>query len=196
MIDKINDLLIKKYLSYCRQLNSFDKERVEYALTIILDEMEKIITIFFIFILIGRVKMFLLSFIVLMSLRIFIGGVHFSTRSKCFFFSLLFFLVTVLMSEKIIIDRYIGLFIGLIAIVNIVLYAPLPSKHRILVEERRKKHLRKCALVEMIGWMFCYILIMREISNVIIWTVLMQQLEIVIYRFVRNRKERKTNDNN
>ena len=193
MIGKINNWLIKKYLNQRSELGEFDKERIEYALGILINESEKILAIVIIFIMICRVEMFLISFVVLMSLRIFIGGLHFSTRSGCFVFSTLFFVTTVFLSEFFYINKLVGLIIGCLACINISSCAPLASKHRILVTERGRKTLRKQSMVMLTIWLVCYMVLRKMVANVIIWTVIMQQMELLYYK-CKKRKDKKKND--
>lgn len=190
MIDEINIWLIRKYLSGCSQLSEFDKERIKYALSVILDEIEKVIGVLFVFILLGRLQMFFMSFVVLMSLRVFIGGIHFQKRYQCFLFTLSFFLISVFMSEIFIIYKTAGFIICCLGLTNIVLCAPLPSKHRILVSERREKRLRNRAMFIMAIWMICYIWSNKIVANLILWTVIVQQLEILYYIIFNRRKKR------
>jgi len=188
MIDKINIWLIKKCLARRSQLDDFEKEKVEYALSVLFNETEKLIGIIFVFLIIGRVKMFLVSFIVLMSLRIFIGGFHFSKRYQCFLFTLLFFMVTVFLSEIFIVDKALGIGLFCLGFMNIVLCAPLPSKHRILVSERGKKRLRNQSKIVILMWIICYIFIFDMLANIILWTVMVQQIEILYSKITHGRK--------
>ena len=188
MIDKINTWLIRRYLSVRNELSVFEKEKVEYALSILLNEIEKVIGVLSVFIFTGKVKMFLLSFVVLMSLRIFIGGLHFNKRYQCFLFTLLFFLVTVLLSEVFIIDKAMGCLVFCFSLINIVLCAPLPSRHRVLVSEGGKKRLRNMTILILSMWMICYIFLNGISANIILWTIIVQQLEILYYKFIYGRK--------
>lgn len=190
MIDRINTWLIRRFLSVCTKLSEFEKGKVEYALSILLDEAEKLMGILVVFIFSGRVKMFCVSLVVLMSLRIFIGGLHFGKRYQCFLFTLSFFMVTVLLSEAFIIGKAMGLLVLCLCLINIVLCAPLPSKHRILVSERGKKRLRNRAVIAMLMWMICYILCDGILANIMLWTAIMQQLEILYFQIIYRRNLR------
>ena len=181
----INIWIIKKYISKCQKLDNFDKERIVYALNIILSETEKFIGIILIFSVWGKLASLMISFVVLMSLRIFIGGLHFLKSYQCFVFTLIFFCLSVIMSEFIIVNKAIGFILCCLALVNIVLCAPLQSKHRALVSERGNERLRNGAVIIMIIWMICYIIFNRSISNLILWTIVMQQLEILYYKYFR-----------
>ncbi len=183
MIDKFNRWLTTRYIDSCSELSDFDKDRIEYALMVLLDETEKILGILIIFAMLNKMNDFLLSFIVLMSLRIFIGGIHFSTRARCFTFTLCFFLSIVYISDIIMVDKLIGIPVCGVALLNIVLCAPLSSKHRILVTERGKKNLKRAAIIVMAMWTVGYILLNVKTANIILWTVIMQQLEILYYKF-------------
>lgn len=190
MIDKVNNIIIKKYISSCGEANDFDKERIEYALKILLNESEKILGILVFFICIGQAKAFLISFVVLMSMRIFIGGIHFTTRLRCFSFTTLFFMMVIYMSGYFVLYRVVGVVVGCVAFVNVILFAPLKSKHRILVTEGRRKHLRKCALVAVVIWLVFYSVLEENVANLIIWTVIMQQIELLYGAYLERRGTR------
>ena len=190
MIEVINTWLIRKYLRSCSRLSEFDKERIKYALSVILDEIEKVIGVLFVFKLLGRLQMFFVSFVVLMSLRVFVGGIHFEKRYQCFMFTLSFFLISVFMSEIFIIYKTAGFIICCLGLMNIVLCVPLPSKHRILVSERREKRLRNRAMLVMSIWTICYIWSNTIVANLILWTVIVQQHEILYYKMFKQEEKR------
>ena len=190
MIDKVNNIIIKKYISSCGETNDFNRERIEYALKILLNEGEKIFGILVFFICMGLAKAFALSFVVLMSMRIFIGGIHFTTRLKCFSFTTLFFMIVIHMSEYFVLCKVVGVVVGCVAFVNIILFAPLKSKHRILVTEGRRIHLRKCALVALVIWLIFYSALEDNEANLIMWTVVMQQTELLYGAYLERRGTR------
>lgn len=195
MVDRFNNWLIKKYLNSCGSLDEFDKERIAYSMNILLNEFEKIVLIMLLFASVGKLELFIFSFIVLMSLRIFIGGIHFSTRCGCFIFTSIFFITVMVLSNYVIIGTcIIKLIIFGVAIMSIVLFAPLPSKHRMLVLEGRKYRLKRYSVFVMIIWAMLSLLVMRKLANVVIWTVIMQQLEILYYEIFIRRKETKKHE--
>ena len=190
MIDKVNNIIIKKYISSCDEINDFDRERIEYALKILLNESEKIFGVLVFFICMGKAKAFAFSFVVLMSMRIFIGGIHFTTRWRCFSFTTLFFMIVIHMSEYFVLCKVVGVVVGCVAFVNVILFAPLKSKHRILVTEGRRIHLRKCALVVLVIWLIFYSASEDNVANLIMWTVVMQQTELLYGAYLERRGTR------
>lgn len=193
MVDKFNNWLVERYLRSCDLLSEFDRERIEYSMKMLLNETEKIGILTILFWLAGKLNIFILAFIVLMSLRIFVGGMHFSTRARCFLFTLLFFSLIVVLSNIVFINRVIGLLICGLALLNIVLCAPLSSRHRILVLERGKDKLKKCAVITLLIWTVLSATLNEKLSNVIVWTVTMQQFEILYYK-ICIRKENEHED--
>ena len=172
-------------------LSEFDKERIRYSMNMLLNEAEKIVVLVLQFGVVGQLDMFVLSFMVLMSLRAFVGGMHFTKRWQCFLFTLLFFVVVIVSSKIVLINQVTRLLIGGLALINIVFCAPLPSRHRILVLERGRDILRKRAVITMFIWIVVSVMLSEKLSNVIVWTITMQQFEILYYQIIFKRKEEK-----
>lgn len=191
MIDKINNWIIKRYINNCGDISDYDKVRISYSLDLVLGEGEKLMLLMLFFMLFEKTFFLMLALSVLMSLRIYIGGIHFSTRFRCFSFTLFFFICVYFFSSLIYVNKIIGLMICGVALVNICLCAPLASKHRILVSEKGKIKLKKRAMIVMIVWLVVYIMSSVGVSNIIIWTVTIQQLEILYYKMNLLRKDEK-----
>lgn len=189
MVDRFNEWLIKKYLRSCSMLSEFDKERIKYSMNLLLNEGEKIMALVLLFGVIGQLKTFIFSFVVLMSIRAFVGGIHFSTRCRCFSFTLLFFMMVMFLSNFIIINQQTKLVISGLSLINTMLCAPLPSKHRVLVLERGRDILRKRSVIMVLIWIVVSVMLSEKLSNVIVWTVVLQQMELLYYKIFLSRKE-------
>jgi len=195
MVDRFNDWLIRSYLSSCGILSEFDKERIKYSMNLLLNEAEKIMLLILLFGVTGQLKVFIFSFAVLMSIRAFVGGIHLSTRCRCFSFTLLFFSTAMVLSNFVLINPQIKLVVCGLSLINTMLCAPLPSKHRVLVLERGRDILRKRSVTMVLIWIVASVMLGEKLSNVIVWTIAMQQMELLYYKIFLSRKEEMSHEN-
>lgn len=185
-MDKWNAQIAKLYVNMVKERNDYNVmqcEKMSYALTVILSEMEKLLALLIIAVFLDATSVFLLSVMVVISLRITMGGMHRKTFWGCFFFSLCFFLSVIEFTRNISVEWNlinVALYLGCLVIV--IFRAPLLSTtHPNLIKRRRKK-LKIYSFCVVTWWMLIAIILPDQSAwkNCIEWTILLHILEIYI----------------
>lgn len=106
-------------------------------------------------------------------LRIWVGGLHFNSYSKCSYISLVSFLILGLLSKYIYLNQIISIVIFSFALIIIVIYAPVEHKNRLLKNSNKIKY-KLIALFILIVLFITHVIISNIIiSNSIIYGVLL-----------------------
>ena len=112
-------------------LNKPDElEEIQYALTTILNELFKIIILIVLFSVIGSLKYLLFSMVILLSIRLFSGGLHAKSLLGCLIWTTLFFTLTSIIAPLLPrFNPYIYYILGLINLAVVIGYfCPTPRK--------------------------------------------------------------------
>ncbi|MBM7872086.1 accessory gene regulator B [Clostridium pascui] len=184
----INELAYKM-TSYIKKnsdiKNTDDLEKINYSLQAIFNELFKTAILLLLFLILGRVNYFLLSVMILFSIRIFSGGYHCNTTIKCLLWSTLLFLVTCLIGPilpKINISIYY--IAGLLSIFIVALKSPYPNKKRPIKNKRRKCNLKIISTFFTIFWLYILLFYIKDISylNCGFITIVLQVIQLIQIR--------------
>lgn len=184
-MDKWNTRIARKYVVFANQQKDYSVEQCErmlYALNVILSEMEKMIALCLIALIFGVFNYFLLAVVVVLSLRVTMGGMHRKTFWGCFLFSLCFFSSVIVLSKYVIAGwKVTNLILYGIYVIYIYFRAPIPSATRPVFSVQRKKRLKVYAFVVITGWIsVCYLFQGNGVwINCIEWTLLLHIVEIL-----------------
>lgn len=183
--DSVNDMLAKKYLTAAQKTKDYtplECDKIVYVLKVLLGEFEKLFCIFLVFALQGNLRCFCFCYLIVLTVRQFMGGTHQKTFWGCFFFSLVFFQGTVMLSKYVVLPFYTirfallyGIYVGCI-----LRYAPLPSAQKPRCAESKRKHYKLYSVLVLSLWMML-VMLWRDsyYGNGIWWTLLLQLLEIL-----------------
>ena len=142
-IDKFVQIILKKLETINCGKRVF--MRVEYSLRVIISEMEKLFLLGLIFALIKKFDQYLVSIVVLIIIRIFVGGIHQKNIFYCFVQTLINLLVIIGIS-KLLISGYWGSVFVLFSIL-VVAVAPVQSSNRITYDRKQKMRFKVKALL-------------------------------------------------
>ena len=187
-MDKWNGKIAKMYVNMVKQENDYSViqcEKMSYAITVVLSEVEKMTAFLIVSILLDAANIFLLSVIVVLSLRVTMGGMHRKTFWGCFLFSLCFFLSVIVLSKNIALEwDVVNVIMYGSYLVIVVFQAPLPSATRPKLSLKRRKKLKLYSFCVVTGWMFVTVLLHGNFiwRNCIEWTLLLHILEIYIVK--------------
>ena len=160
-----------------------DIRKMIYGMTVLSNELIKIIILIIFFKLIGHLPLFLFSFCILMSIRTYSGGLHFENSIACFFFSLVFFLLSVVILPKFfLLNFYHGLIIGLSGVLILSLNSPRPSALRPIINKKRRKTFK---LLSALSSTICLVILLTLIKSPIfftcgIWTIFLQAMQLFL----------------
>lgn len=150
----INKLSKKITYAICTQeYNTLDRARIQYALNILLCEGFKLVALFVVFSLIGRLDYFTLSLIILISIRSFAGGVHVKGNVHCLFLSTLLFICTCVIAPSL---KSIGIVhyasATILSIIPLALNAPVSSVTRPIRSGKKRLYFKIAAISFSVLW--------------------------------------------
>ena len=186
----IANFLISKILNYIRQEtqhNEDDIDTMRFSLESILWEIEKIIYIFVIFLIFGLHWHFLAALLVLTSIRSFAGGFHASTQWRCFFWTLLGFVLAFFVLPLIPPSDVVVVLASLFAVGVTFIAAPLRSLQMEEIADKSKdKHKKYIAVIITIFW-FVIIFLNQSyfLAIVAMWVIFLQNLQLLIEYYRR-----------
>ena len=131
MIELVSEKLTN-YISTNSDINASEIPKINFAIKSILSESSKFIIMFIIFFMLGTENYFLLSFIILSSIRIYSGGIHFYTYTSCLIFSFAILFINSYLTPLYIgvLDVYTYLFLSVLSLLIIYIKSPQVSKFR------------------------------------------------------------------
>lgn len=181
LIKKISDAIAYKLSAFAPGNHKVRALEISYALQAIIGEGVKILILIALFMITGQLPLFFFSFIILITLRMFAGGYHAESFTKCFITTLLFFILAVglgdYFSPYILMVKPYLLFISLI-IVGI--YAPVPSNQRPIKNPKRYARLKGLAIFVCLAWTLTLLLLdwHDHLISVGVLTILLESLQL------------------
>ncbi|OOM74022.1 accessory gene regulator B family protein [Clostridium sp. BL-8] len=131
-------------------LTKKDILKIQYVLEVIFGDLSKLLIIFLIFLKFHELKLFFLIYIILLTTRSFLGGLHCKTFNSCLIWSTLYFVTVLLFSNLVPYLKnnfYISSFV-LFFIIALV-YAPCPNEKRPMQND---KILKTLSLISISFW--------------------------------------------
>lgn len=184
MVDKICDMLMQRVELKMPEVDEERAEIIRYGFELMIGEFPKIVLMFIIAILLGKIKYFLISIAIICPYRIYSGGVHLKTHIGCFFATTLLYLGNVYMAELLtfpnIYTKYIAMIIVYaFAISMICLYAPADTD-TVPILRRKDRNMKKIISIIIVSIVVIYSLITKNtiISNLCIVGIFIQTITI------------------
>lgn len=155
--------------------------RIQYTLKVIGFELSKMIMMFFIFLIFGKAKEYLISLLVLCSLRAFSGGAHMKHYWTCFLCSLFVLSLSVCFFPLLPLPEYsISLSTGLCMVITYYI-GPIPSKQRPTINYVVWKKFRFCSTVILfIYWVITILFPNYHYLDIVCGTIIVQTIQLVI----------------
>lgn len=154
MVDRV-----AKYLTFqiCRHSNSSeeDTEKIQYALEAIIGEASKLAALLILFGLLGRSHYFILSIVILLSIRTFSGGLHGRNGIDCFIFSAFIFIISCVIAPALSDwNSYTYILLALISLIVISTCSPVASVYRPILSNRRTVQLKMLSMAFTAIWLY------------------------------------------
>lgn len=160
-------------------LTKNDLLKIQYSLQVILGDLTKFMIIFLIFSYLNQLPLFLLTFVVLISTRLLIGGIHCKTFSSCLICSIMYFLIILLfstLSPKL--NTYFCMVFFAISFIIEWFYAPCPNEKRPI---KNKKILKITSLISLTFWCILFFTLRNiKLCNCIFLSLLIQITQLII----------------
>jgi len=167
---------IQKYHNQGYDMGKCAKYNIQvyyYGFQIIIGGINKFILLIIPGLLLNIIPQLLITTLSFASLRIWTGGLHLDSYSKCFYISLLSFTLTALLSKYIYINQFISMLIFLSVLFLILIYAPIEHKNK-PIKENKKIRFKIIALFVLSTLTIIYMFTNNTvISNSIVYGILL-----------------------
>lgn len=162
--------------------NAKDKARIQYGLSILLGEGFKIIFLILFFNIIHKQNYFYFSLFILISTRVFAGGIHLKGTLNCLFLTTLLFICTSVLAPLVPrLPTVYYLLIGIVTFVIVLVRAPICSVRRPIKDNKKKLQYKFIAALSVALWTI--ILLFLQITayvNCGFSTILIQNVQLVL----------------
>lgn len=154
------------------------KSICQYVLLCLLSEVQKIAILLFLFSMIGQGRQFLIITLIMLTLRVFMGGTHKRTNIGCLSYSIFSVLVILLLS-RVQYSMLMITLIGLIFIFVILLCVPVKNRYRMSYTKRERNAFKIKSLAIGCIW-FALALLIPSIQSLIFSSLLYLEMDIGI----------------
>ncbi|QUI25113.1 accessory gene regulator B family protein [Vallitalea pronyensis] len=182
------------YILFKKNLMSHKDIRiVKYGMQVVFSETLKILMLVLCFGVVGKLPEFFLSLTILILIRSYSGGIHFSTFMRCFSFTLVFFLLSVTVLPVVDYINNPSIYVAIVPLSTLIiyLYSPMPSKHR-PISNKRIYYKNKAIATLLTVAIYSAILLLpldSHLKTIGIWTIVLQAIQIMIAGGVKNEKK-------
>ena len=194
MVDKICNFLTNKIRNKMPEITEERAETINYGLQLIVGEIPKTFVFILISVLLGILKEFFITVIIIFPYRIFSGGFHLKTHIGCIIGTSLMYCGIPFVSKYIIINNTLEyILIGLVWIFGIImcrLYAPADTENVPILKKKTRKIKRILSYVSLTITLVIGIFINNNtISNIIILGMFIQSIMItrLAYKITNNK---------
>lgn len=175
-VDKIHD-----YFASQVYLSENDSIKLKYILKVILNELSKLIILFFIFFMVNNGINYIYCLTSLIPLRTYIGGIHYKTYTGCLIFSGVFIYVSIYLSSHLSINYFTAMIQFIFSLLIIVALAPIISKSRPIYNRRKKMYFK---LISILIVLFHFTAYFSTKNNPYftqsIWVITLQSIQLII----------------
>ena len=183
MIENICNYLTKKIQKEMTDVDDQRAEIINYGLQLIIGEIPKMFLAICLAIVLGSVKLVLITLLFLIPYRGFTGGFHLKTHIGCFICTTIMYSLPSFLTKFFTINgNYEYIAIGLIsifAIWAISVYAPADTMNLPILTKKERKLKKNLSYITLAITIIVAVLIKdNQISSVIIYTILMQTIFI------------------
>lgn len=189
--DAIHKKIINKILLCLKNGKVEETEQVQkirYALSSVLGELEKCIILCLCFWYLGALKIFFLSLCSVVMLRIFMGGQHRETMLGCFFQSFFTFAIIYMLGFyiNIVQGAYV---VYIVTLVTIWYSIPVLSEKRMAYSKLMQTKFKAKALTSLCVLIMIISLLPKEYGNYCVWSILIQNVDVVGAIVMQKRKK-------
>lgn len=190
----MNDKLVYSFTEYLRLQFSYDDNeiaKIKYSLEAFLYEFEKLVILLIIFSLLGKTHEFIISTIVLFTIRPIAGGLHFSKFINCFLFTLIFFVLAIIILPLIPLKKTTIIIILFVSLIINYLFSPISSKNR--PNKDYKTNTKFKLLSSIIILVHSTIILYFKNINVLscyIWIIALQSVQLIISKEMLNYEKK------
>lgn len=173
--------------------------KIKYGLEVILNELLKLVVLLMIFASLKSLDVLLFSLVILIPIRIFSGGIHFESNTKCLIFTTIFFLLILACYPLVPLKNPIIYFISFLSLTLITIFSPAANEFRPNVAKKNRAKYKILAFVITSSFLLMlYLLIENQKYFAVGYiTIMLQTTQLIINYFIRyiyNLKRRHKNE--
>lgn len=184
-------LLVDRLHNYFEQefdLSDMDSKKLRYSLEFLYNDFSKTILLFILFAALGYPIDFIYVGIILFTLRIFTGGLHFKTYGGCLVFSLVFFVVAIYFKNSFSLTEPIIILIYVFSCLTIVGFAPITSKTRPKYSSSKKRTFKILGLMVLTIYFVLNSFLNTHLYLIYgVWVMVLQSIQILIAKGVEKK---------
>jgi len=179
MIKSISTLITNYLAKNNNSLTKHDLLKIQYSLQVVLGDLTKFIIIFLLFLCLNQLPLFLLAFVILISTRPLIGGIHCKTFNSCLIWSIMHFLIILLFSTMFPrLNTYFCMVFFVLSFITYFAYAPCNNEKRPI---KNKKILKILSLISLTFWCILFFTLRNtQLCNCIFLSLLIQITQLII----------------
>lgn len=184
---KIIDKLVLRLTSFiCTEAynNVKDRARIQYGLSILLSEGFKIVFLVLFFNIIHNQRYFYFSLLILLSTRVFAGGLHVKGGLNCLLLTTLLFIFTSVIAPLIAeLPVVCYLLVGIASFVIVLVRAPICSARSPIKDNKKKLQYKFTAALSIFLWTIILLLLENpSYVNCGFSTILIQNIQLVLVK--------------
>ena len=194
MVDKICDYLTNQIRAKMQDINDEKAEVINYGLHLLVGEIPKTFIFIAIAAILGILKEFLITFLIILPYRTFSGGFHLKTHIGCILMTSLYYCGIAYLSRLFILETTIKyILIALIWVFGIImckLYAPADTENVPILRKKDRKIKQILSYITLTITLIIGIVIQNNvIANIIILGMLIQSILIsrLAYKITNNK---------
>ena len=180
MVDKLV-LRLTSLLCTDTAMDEKDKAGIQYGLRVILEEGIKIIFLILFFHSIHHQRYFYFSLLILLSTRVFAGGIHVKGTLNCLMLTVLMFLFTSVLAPRVpAIPTGTCLLMGTACFLIVLIKAPICSVQRPIKDKRKRMQYKLTAALSVAFWTAVLVLLeSTPYTNCGFGTLLLQSMQLL-----------------
>lgn len=187
----VSNFFISRILNRIRLLNQYDEDDIDmmrYSLEAILWEVEKVIIMFLLFTLMGCADYFMITLVVLISIRSVAGGYHSQTAFRCLLVTLMGFFLAIVVLPFIHLNT-----LGIVALTGFCLWvsmlaAPMRTKEKEAIHNKDKDmHKKIYVLVITSIWIVSVFIKMPTYAFPVLWIIVLQNAQL-LFEYMKRKK--------
>lgn len=188
IVDKLHKYFESKY-----NLSHLDSLKLKYSMEIIFNDLSKLAILFILFSIAGYALDFVYSVISLLMIRPFTGGLHFKSYTQCILFTGIFFTLSILLKNHVIITQYIYFLVFTFSVLIIMMFAPIIGDNRPTYSKKKLYQFKLTGLIILILHLIVY-LHNKNHPYIInsIWVIVLQSIQILIARGIKRYENEQT----
>ena len=172
------------------ELTKLENARIHYLFLCLFSEGSKFLIMYIIFHALHMTGEYLITLIVLLSVRNFSGGIHLKHYTSCLIFTFTFILGIILVSRVLVLNPVIESLILLAAASLLFITGPVTSTNRPDLSLEQNKAFRRTGAVIILIYSVL-LLCMRTLTchDLIFWVIVFQILQLIAAKMIKERRE-------